>query len=68
MKWISVKDEMPNDERSFLVYCVYHACKECDVAYLGDDDRFLDEKYNTPLPVTHWMSLPEPPKEPSEYD
>ena len=46
--WISVKDKLPNDETNYygsvLVYCVYKACKECDVAYLNDDNFFASEE------------------------
>ena len=66
-KWVRIEDELPDDETILvLVYCVYKACIECDVAYLSDDDIFLDEKHNEPLPVTHWQYLPEPPENNNE--
>ncbi len=69
MKWISVDDKLPDDDKNYyesvLVYCAYGACKEFDDAYLTDNKTWLDEKYNAQIPVTHWMPLPEPPKDQS---
>jgi len=68
-EWISVKDRLPDDDENYyeavLVYCVYGGCKECDVAYLTTTKNWLDEKCNAQIPVTHWMPLPEPPKDQS---
>ena len=65
MKWISVKDRLPDDqyESSYLVICKYKACTECDVAYIDEDDFWREEKYDRKVPVTHWMPLPKPPEE-----
>jgi hypothetical protein len=65
-EWISVKDEMPKEDVNVLVtdgscwcsvWCLYSSayagdCWEDDYGYWQD----LDD-------VTHWMQLPEPPKE-----
>ncbi len=65
-EWISVDDRMPDDVQScesLLVYCAYPACKEADVAYLDSDYIWCSEDSHKPIPVTHWMPLPEPPKD-----
>ena len=65
--WISVKDRLPATE-NFVLFTVgerviygsydgkdwyeYEGCWDTDVIYLGPGER-----------VTHWMPLPEPPKE-----
>jgi len=62
MEWISVEDRLPEDGQSALAIEV------------GDDDPtvlyMVDGVWVEPLsevrwawPVTHWMPLPEPPKE-----
>lgn len=60
--WISVKDRMPGECAGLLI--VYHAyLKEIGTSYY-DDDMWC----SSPWPInsegiTHWMPLPEPPKE-----
>lgn len=65
-EWISVKERLPGDRRSVLVYCPYNKC--IFTAYYDDfagewvhfGGCMPGEVY---FPVTHWMPLPEPPKE-----
>ena len=59
MEWVLVKDRLPEDEESNLyqVFCAYPACKEQNVAYLGDNDFFYSEETDKLLPVTHWKDL-----------
>lgn len=64
-KWISVKDRQPKqcDDRSYvkcLVYLPYY-----DVIKVGEYS-FCDNCWRCnglKVTVTHWMPLPEPPKE-----
>lgn len=61
MNWISVKERLPQDEESVLVWGCgfieigwYDASDKC---WCTDDFDYDDDQ------VTHWMPLPEPPKE-----
>ena len=58
-KWISVKDRSPEEEGLYLVAVVNdHERRYSKTAwYHGHGNWFLHQK------VTHWMLLPEPPKE-----
>ena len=59
MKWISVKEQLPEEDTRVLVYA------NSDRSYTKmDTDRMLDGIWvRWGRDVTHWMSLPEPPKE-----
>ena len=65
--WISVKDKLPEDSGEYLVYIVannepknksiitlYYTNLSKQFVYYDNDNLFT---------VTHWMPLPEPPKE-----
>lgn len=53
--WISVKDRLPEDGERVLV-------TECGRVFVERFDRLLG--FDTP--TTHWMPLPDPPKEESD--
>ena len=68
--WISVKDRLPEDERNVLAYYGYdHGDGNLGMRFMAvltyfafdQQPRFQFE--STGLKVTHWMPLPEPPKE-----
>lgn len=66
MKWISIEDELPEIEKTVLVYCFHE--------YYDGKDHFIDMGYRnqsgiydvhgSPVQpeITHWMALPEIPK------
>lgn len=65
--WISVNDALPKDCKSVLIYtekrviriaAIYPTLKKDHPYWLGD--RPIELEYGK---VTHWMPLPEPPKE-----
>ena len=70
-KWISVKDRLPKLYEPVLITYIGHRDKElhCDEIATKDefgdwiwwDGGFTGEKVC--VTVTHWMPLPEPPKE-----
>lgn len=67
-QWISVKDRLPEDPRFVLVYVKHPSahpfpawsCIMTDM-YLGD--RWMENADEEVHEVTHWMPLPEAPKE-----
>lgn len=58
MKWISVKDRLPN---SVYVLCCYNNSLPFIASY-GVWGSYWTHK-GEQIHVTHWMPLPEPPKE-----
>jgi hypothetical protein len=74
MEWISVQDNLPNDERTVVVFCehgviagAYHKDYQRQYWYCIDaailDPEFEDyELYK----VTHWADFPNPPIETQE--
>ncbi len=78
MKWISVENELPEDDEDVLVYHslddhITVGCFEKDnVSYYIESDGskvYTDNGWETEIPwapkggVTHWMPLPKPPEE-----
>ena len=67
-KWISVKDKSPKKNSDFIAY-VAHGAKYKDDIHKGVYQCFEDNGYyvpafsHFPVLITHWMPLPEPPKE-----
>jgi hypothetical protein len=65
MNWISVKERLPKDNIQVLMYDVVN-----DEVYIG---RYLYSQPSFPVfgsfgrgrtfDITHWMPLPEPPKQ-----
>lgn len=72
-EWISVKDKMPRYNETVLVYRSSMAEPILADKYAGyygeDDDEWYEGwvRYGKDLKgndlITHWMPLPEPPKE-----
>ena len=70
MNWISVKERLPEDERSVLAYYGFdHGDGNLNVRFIGTSSYFCFDPNphwqhaDRNLVVTHWMPLPEPPKE-----
>lgn len=65
-KWISVKDRLPEIGKSVLIYYPYWGGDEIQVAKLEYDEMMFDVCGEFDIrveAVTHWIPLPEPPKE-----
>ena len=70
-EWVSVKDRLPETAGEYLV--VYHPCHRDNVSAeicVGIDSfrgktAWAKKKYQR---VTHWMPLPEPPKENQQHE
>ena len=64
MDWISVKDKLPKKETAVLVWRgMVDIC-----GYMGNKIWLTDDENMYPVTaeergITHWMPLPEPPKE-----
>lgn len=71
MTWISVEDRLPNCNGCYLVFRPHYHTDHGSVTicYFGgagawyDDDNANFERILSQTNVTHWMPLPEPPKE-----
>ena len=59
MKWIPVTERLPKHGQEVIIY-TGNILKPTVLAY-----QFWNPKYDTWCHVTHWMPLPEPPKEPA---
>lgn len=57
MKWISVKDKMPEKDGRYLVYIVYNSFSDWTGVSSLRNGVFDDKN------VTHWMELPSKPIE-----
>lgn len=59
-KWISVKERLPENKGRYIIYM----CGQEPFVSWFDGDRFHSLS-TVPIayPATHWMPLPEPPKE-----
>ncbi len=59
MEWISVKDRLPEDNSEKLAYdgCIIILLVFIGGIWINHTDDYI---YSG---VTHWMTLPEPPKE-----
>lgn len=57
MEWISVKDRLPEEDTWVLVYSRQGRYTNLKVDYIHGGKWFHS------FYVTHWMPLPEPPKE-----
>lgn len=63
--WISIDDKLPKIETDTILVCV--KCKKSN-DYFSDTDGFQDGEFaywsrQPNCEITHWMPLPEPPKD-----
>lgn len=63
-EWISVKDRLPTQKSYVLVYTICPNV-ECQVWFYDENGHWYDECGWSRGEPTHWMPLPEPPKEDS---
>ena len=67
-KWISIKNKLPDNEEIFLVYRGEAKDPEIELGLWNKNKKKFEyydsECYGYKIDdVTHWMPLPEPPKE-----
>lgn len=68
-EWISVKDRLPEKDVEVLVYTrnrFVSTLDHEDIDYLEENGKF--HRYNGNQYISHWMPLPEPPKENNYVD
>ena len=59
-EWIPIEKELPSNNLYVLVFVNYNGFKFCDVdSYFSSKKEFLNNKNY----VTHWMKLPDFPKD-----
>ena len=68
-RWIPVTERLPDDPvKKVLIFVPHTHGNIVDVGrYLGADGWVLEGWYLTQTSVTHWMPLPEPPKEDKQW-
>lgn len=63
-EWISVKDRLPEEKVDCIVHYKHAYCDNDDYWAIGmcfyDGEKF---QFDPAYKVTHWMPMPEPPKE-----
>lgn len=67
MEWISINERLPDGECLAICMVKGHGYKEMLIGYIGEDE-YSPNGYSCETDgiflynVTHWMPLPEPPK------
>lgn len=59
MEWISVRERFPDEDYPVLVY----GLTDCDIARFYPTEGWYSEAWGDVKGITHWMQLPDPPKE-----
>ena len=68
-EWISVKDRLPENNKKVL--CCYYFGERNDMPFISTLDYYATDEMphfqhtlgNENMHVTHWMPLPEPPRD-----
>ena len=64
MEWISVKDKLPNQNELVLCYSSSEGViSDSLYSKIGSEIWFNGNKESYRNDITHWMPLPEPPKQ-----
>lgn len=66
MNWIKCSDRLPGNEYSVLIWHesqITFGAYSHDEGWISYDVEDGEIKYELEEPPTHWMPLPEPPKE-----
>ena len=69
-EWISVEERLPKSQTDVLVVAFWHECWQTMIGWHSDSGErwrvITPHGEREPGGVTHWMPLPEPPKEGAE--
>ena len=62
-EWISVKDRLPEEDGSYLVYEAKYFGTGVYIGWFNNKKQyFTDEESSNVQNVDYWMPMPEPPK------
>lgn len=61
-EWISVTERLPEEDYTFVLVLVETWKRTVGVALYAEHGFYNPLAENTPMNVTHWMPLPNPPK------
>jgi len=67
-KWVSVKDRLPEHGKRYLIYATSEDGNEHHITIAAYGGHFALSGRCAYWKVTHWMPLPEPPKENEDDD
>lgn len=69
MKWISVKERLPEEGMRVLTCCIGEKFTEYSIDYIVEFENDTEKEFiwacrleNDCASVTHWMPLPQPPQ------
>lgn len=63
MEWIKVEDDFPDKTGKVIVCVDFYGHKQVKVCLYHILEGFLNDVYQPEENITHWMPLPEPPKD-----
>lgn len=63
MEWISVNDRLPKDNGRLQVFLVCRSQHSATNRSVLLETEFFTDKFAGRNNITHWMPLPEPPKD-----
>lgn len=64
VKWIPVAERMPEEDTDVIAFCYWHESWQVQVCHLSSNwGQWYTSIAGQWVKVTHWMPLPQPPKE-----
>ena len=71
-EWIRVEERLPKSQADVLVVAFWHECWQTMIGWHSDSGErwrvITPHGEREPGGVTHWMPLPEPPKEGADHE
>ncbi len=63
MEWVNIKDRLPEEGQRVLCFNGYIYLKDYDSVFYDGERHWTGSRIGQIAEVTHWMPLPQPPKE-----